>query len=128
MNPQQPHSRQPVSRRDFLRRTGASAVGAVAGGLSAAVGLAAVTSAPAESAVSVGGLRLRRLGRTGLVVSEVALGGGSLNEGRLDLLRAALDAGINLWDTAPGYGEGASEEAIGRLLTTRGGRDRVILM
>jgi aryl-alcohol dehydrogenase-like predicted oxidoreductase len=70
-----------------------------------------------------------RLGRTGLEVSRIALGGfpfGGVNhargwdpftpEGRVTAIatiRAALDAGINYIDTAPGYGDGNSEAIIG---------------
>jgi len=110
-------SEHPVSRRDFLRRTGAGAMSAVTGSLSVAAAEASVAR-PA----------LRRLGRTNLSVSEIALGGGSLNLSRVDILHAALDSGITLWDTAPGYGEGASEDAIGRVLAERSARGRIVLM
>jgi aryl-alcohol dehydrogenase-like predicted oxidoreductase len=68
----------------------------------------------------------RAYGRTGLVVSAVGLGAGQLGDERLDeagaaaLLHAAVDAGITLIDTAPGYG--ASEHRIGRHLGARRGR------
>ena len=69
-------------------------------------------------------MRTRRLGRTGLEVSELAFGGGwvggILIHARENVRRAALagafDAGINLIDTAPSYGGGESEAALGRLL------------
>jgi aryl-alcohol dehydrogenase-like predicted oxidoreductase len=66
----------------------------------------------------------RALGETGLVVSPVGLGCGPLGEDRVDegaaerLVRAALDAGVTLFDTARSYG--SSEARLGRLL----GRDR----
>jgi aryl-alcohol dehydrogenase-like predicted oxidoreductase len=62
---------------------------------------------------------------TELVVSRVALGTwamGGLNWGGTDekasiaTIRAALDQGINLIDTAPAYGYGVSEEIIGKAL------------
>jgi aryl-alcohol dehydrogenase-like predicted oxidoreductase len=66
----------------------------------------------------------RTLGRTGLAVSEVVFGGGWVGGLLIDAdeatkrraIRRALDAGINWIDTAAMYGEGRSEEAIGRLL------------
>lgn len=66
----------------------------------------------------------RRLGRTGLSVSVLTFGcgavGGLMTRGApADQERAvarALDAGINHFDTAPGYGDGASEENLGRVL------------
>jgi aryl-alcohol dehydrogenase-like predicted oxidoreductase len=71
---------------------------------------------------------------TTLVVSRVALGTwamGGLNWGGTDegesiaTIRAALDQGINLIDTAPAYGFGVSEEIIGKAL--KGVRSAVIV-
>ncbi len=69
-------------------------------------------------------MKLRRFGRTDLQVSELAFGGGrsggiliNANEKtRRAAVRRALDLGVNWFDTAPQYGEGKSEEALGRLL------------
>ena len=69
-------------------------------------------------------LRRRRLGRTGLEVSELAFGGGWVGgvlihrdeDTRRAALARALEAGINLIDTAPSYGDGESERTLGRLL------------
>ena len=66
----------------------------------------------------------RRLGRTGLSVSALTFGcgavGGLMTRGApADQERAvarALDAGINHFDTAPAYGNGASEQNLGRVL------------
>ena len=66
----------------------------------------------------------RRLGRTGLPVSALTFGcgavGGLMTRGApADQERAvarALDAGINHFDTAPAYGNGASEQNLGRVL------------
>jgi D-threo-aldose 1-dehydrogenase len=69
-------------------------------------------------------LKTRRLGRTGLQVSELAFGAGFVG-GILILadentkrraLRRAFDAGVNWIDTAPLYGQGRSEQALGALL------------
>src|ERR1700677_4666991 len=69
-------------------------------------------------------VKLRRLGRTGLTVSEIGFGcgptGGLLIRGtpaeRREALACALDLGINYFDTAPGYGTGASESNLGETL------------
>lgn len=69
-------------------------------------------------------MKTRRLGRTGLEVSELAFGGGWVggilihqnDEIRRAALSRSVAAGINLIDTAPSYGEGRSESALGRLL------------
>ena len=66
----------------------------------------------------------RTLGRTGLSVSVLTFGcgavGGLMTRGApADQERAvarALEAGINHFDTAPLYGDGASEQNLGRVL------------
>ena len=69
-------------------------------------------------------MRYRTLGRTGLEVSEIGLGGavfagtshGPFNEGdAIAAIRGALEAGINYIDTSRHYGP--SEEIIGKALT-----------
>lgn len=70
----------------------------------------------------------RALGRGGLIVSALGFGcgsiGGLLVRGEPDEQRVAiadaLDAGITYFDTAPSYGEGRSEEALGRTLRELG--------
>lgn len=70
-----------------------------------------------------------------LPVSRVALGcmsivasetyGGIGPDQAIDTVRAAIDHGITLLDTAPAYGDGESEELVGRAI--EGKRGRVIL-
>lgn len=68
----------------------------------------------------------RKLGRTGLSVSVLTFGcgavGGLMTRGEpADQERAvarALEAGINHFDTAPAYGNGASEQNLGRVLAS----------
>ncbi len=69
----------------------------------------------------------RRLGKTGLAVSEVGFGawaiGGSWGETdddeSLAAMHAAVDAGVTFFDTADVYGDGRSERLLGRLLRER---------
>lgn len=76
-----------------------------------------------------------KLGRTGLEISQLALGAGPVsglmtgdNEQRqFAVLERAVERGINWIDTAPGYGQGRSEENLGRALATLQARDRVYL-
>lgn len=76
-------------------------------------------------------MQTRRLGASGLRVSEVGLGcnnfGGRLDEARTRaVVDAALDAGINFFDTADSYGnKGGSETLLGKLLGKR--RPEVVL-
>ncbi|HEY4179429.1 MAG TPA: aldo/keto reductase [Kofleriaceae bacterium] len=73
---------------------------------------------------------MRTLGTTGVKVSRVALGtmsfGGDADEGTAaQIWKLALDAGINLIDTADVYNEGRSEQIVGRLM--KGDRDRLVI-
>lgn len=67
-------------------------------------------------------MEYRRLGRSGLEVSEIALGSwltfGSSVDRRAtrELVQRAFDAGVNLFDTADVYASGAGEEALGHAL------------
>ena len=45
-----------------------------------------------------------------------------------EMVKAALDAGINLFDTAEGYGLGLAEELLGRALEELGCRDKTIIV
>lgn len=81
-------------------------------------------------------MRTRRLGSTGLEVSEVAFGAWQLGNddswGGMDdktahsLVNEALDHGINLFDTAPNYADTKSERLLGEIL--RGKREDVVLV
>lgn len=77
----------------------------------------------------------RQLGRTGLQVSALGYGCGAIGglmvkgdpaEQRRAVARA-LEAGITYFDTAPAYGQGRSEENIGRCLTELRAWDQVVL-
>lgn len=72
----------------------------------------------------------RSLGRTGFVATQ--LGIGDLADRNVPIedcvatVKRALDAGLNVIDTAPGYEDGYSEEIVGRALEGR--RDQVFLI
>jgi predicted aldo/keto reductase-like oxidoreductase len=104
-----------IDRREFLRR------GALAG---ASVGLLPLTGGAALAAEEPHVRRLRRLGRTGLSISDIGFGSSRL-DGDVALVQHALGRGINYFDTAESYQGGSSEETIGRALA--GHRERVIL-
>ena len=75
-------------------------------------------------------MRTRLLGEGGPEVSIVGLGTNNFGrrcdyEQTLAVIDAALDAGVTLFDTADVYGQGLSEEYIGRALEGR--RDRVLI-
>ncbi|GIJ31561.1 aldo/keto reductase [Micromonospora sediminimaris] len=77
-------------------------------------------------------MQYRTLGRTGVQVSSLVLGamnfgkiGNTTQEEATAIVDAALDAGINLIDTADVYSGGQSEEMIGKAIAGR--RDDVVL-
>jgi aryl-alcohol dehydrogenase-like predicted oxidoreductase len=70
----------------------------------------------------------RKLGRTGLEVSEVGYGAwgiagdawlGAKDEESLKALNRAVDLGLNFIDTALAYGEGHSERLVGKIVDER---------
>lgn len=74
----------------------------------------------------------RRLGGSGLRVGRLALGTMTWGRGTdeheaADQLKAFLDAGGNLLDTAAGYGDGEAERMVGGLLRSTADRDRMVL-
>jgi len=82
------------------------------------------------------GIKFANIADTGLTVSRVGLGtwaiggwmwGGTDEEESVKTIRAAVDRGVNLIDTAPAYGFGRSEEIVGRAIAERQLRSRVVI-
>ena len=80
-------------------------------------------------------MKYRHLGSTNLLVSEIGFGawgisglgyGSTDDKESIRTLHKALDLGINLIDTADSYGNGHSEDLIGRVLKERGDKDTII--
>lgn len=77
----------------------------------------------------------RALGRTGRRVSLLGYGAGAVGglmvrgtpAEQTRAVARALDAGISYFDTAPGYGDGRSEENLGRALGELGAWGRVVV-
>jgi aryl-alcohol dehydrogenase-like predicted oxidoreductase len=85
-------------------------------------------------------MRYRKLGSTGLDVSHLCLGCMSFGvpdrgthawtldeEASRPLIRAAVEAGINFFDTANMYSDGTSEEFVGRALAEYTRREEVVI-
>jgi uncharacterized protein len=104
------------SRREFLGAAGAL----IAGG-----------SGMTTQANAAGGIPRRPLGKTGLEVSILGLGGFHLGSAKdadeaKRIVDMAIDAGINFFDNAWEYHDGQSEEWLGQAL--KGKREGVVLM
>jgi aryl-alcohol dehydrogenase-like predicted oxidoreductase len=76
----------------------------------------------------------RRLGRTGLEVSEIGYGAwgiggsqwlGAEDRESLEALHRAVDLGVSFFDTALAYGAGHSEQLVGRLVAER--EERIVV-
>ena len=106
-----------LGRREFLQR------GAFAG-----LGMSVLPLRASAQPAGGGGTRVQRyatLGRTSMRVSDISFGASRLGAGEGNLVRHALDRGVNYFDTADSYRGGDSETTIGDVL--RGKRDRVYI-
>src|ERR1041385_4775880 len=74
-------------------------------------------------------MNYRRLGRTGYEVSEVGYGAwgiggkqwlGGTDDESVQALHRAIELGVNLIDTALAYGDGHSEQLVGRVVLNAG--------
>jgi len=111
-----------LNRRAFLKTAGATALGAALG---------ATGGDFARAAERAGDIPLRTLGRTGLKVTMIGLGGyhagfPDKEEDSIAVIHRALDLGINFFDNADCYQEGRAEERMGKALEGR--RDKIYLM
>lgn len=80
-------------------------------------------------------MKYRKLGSTDFEISEIAMGCWALGGGytwgaqeekdSLETVRAAIDLGVNLFDTAEFYSDGYSEQVLGKALV--GVRDKVLI-
>jgi aryl-alcohol dehydrogenase-like predicted oxidoreductase len=115
-------------RREFLK-------GALTVAGTAALPLATTARARASTAEAPtegewrnrqAGMKYRRLGRTGFMVSEIVFGGDPVAPDNHRHVELAVERGVNYLDTAPAYGGGKSEAGYGAVLPIIG-RDRVFL-
>jgi len=109
-------ARKSMDRRDFIK---ASAAGLAGVGTTLAVGPAAAATGPASSSLTAKVKSYRTLGRTGFKASDIGIG--TSQTFSTEVLKAALDAGVNYFDTSEGYGRGQAETSIGEAIK---GRDR----
>ena len=85
-------------------------------------------------------MRYTKFGQTGMDVSVICLGCMSFGDPQRgnhewslpeaesrEIIKAALDAGINFFDTANVYSAGSSEEIVGRALAEMADRDEIVL-
>ncbi len=108
-----------IGRREFVK-------GALAG-------LALATDVLAGQKDDGSGLPKRPLGRTGEMVSIIALGGWDIGnikdqDEAVSIMHEAIDQGLTFFDNSWDYHDGGSERVMGKALSSAGRRDKVFLM
>lgn len=97
------------SRRDFVKTVGLA-------GLAVGTGTVGAIAAPEKPGAPAGATTMpkRKLGKTGVDVPILNLGGMFDTINNQLLLKQAMKWGVTYWDTAESYGNGLSEEGFGR--------------
>jgi len=109
-----------VGRREFLKGSLAVAAG-VAGTTARKAGATPADAAsPPEWRNKQAGMKYRRLGRTGFMVSEIVFGGDPVRPDNRRHVEMAFERGLNYFDSAPAYGQGKSEEGYSEALRAVG--------
>ena len=111
------------NRRDILKWGSAAGI---AGGILSSNALASVPKASKTPKTLPEVKKYKTLGRTGLKISDISFGSSQLRSGQEDLVRHAMDRGINYLDSAHSYSRGQSETVIGNAI--KGKRDQVYLV
>ncbi len=99
-----------LTRRDFVKAVGLAGLAVAGGGVAEAIAAPEAPAAAAKSAT----VPKRPLGKTGVEVSSLCLGGMFDTINNQLLLKQALKWGVTYWDTAESYGNSLSEEGFGR--------------
>jgi aryl-alcohol dehydrogenase-like predicted oxidoreductase len=73
------------------------------------------------------GMAYRRLGNTGLMISEVVNGGDPVRIGNLRTTEIAMERGLNYLDMAPAYGRGECETSYGKIIDNSAKREKVFM-
>jgi aryl-alcohol dehydrogenase-like predicted oxidoreductase len=73
------------------------------------------------------GMAYRRLGNTGLMISEVVNGGDPVRLNNLRTTEIAMERGLNYLDMAPAYGRGECEISYGKIIDNSAKREKVFM-
>jgi predicted aldo/keto reductase-like oxidoreductase len=114
-----------LTRREFVKTVGLA--GLVAAGAGTAGALAAAE--PPAAAAKAAAMPKRKLGKTGVEVPILNLGGMFDTLNNQLLLKQARKWGVTYWDTAESYGGNLSEEGMGRFFARNpGARQEIFLV
>jgi predicted aldo/keto reductase-like oxidoreductase len=114
-----------LTRRDFVKTVGIAGLAAAATGVPGALAAPEPPAGPAKAAA----MPKRKLGKTGVDVPILALGGMFDTINNQLLLKQALKWGVTYWDTAESYGNSLSEAGFGRFFSRNpGARQEIFLV
>ena len=111
------------NRRDILKW---GSVAGITGGILSTNAIASVPKASTKPMTLPEVKKFKTLGRTGLDISDISFGSSRLRSGQENLVKHAMDRGINYFDSAHSYSRGQSETVIGNAI--KGKRDQVYLV
>jgi predicted aldo/keto reductase-like oxidoreductase len=115
-------TREGLTRRDFIRTVGLGGIAATG------IEIDRAMAAPAPGEAQAQTVPKRKLGKTGVEVSILCLGGMFDTINNQLLLKQAYNWGVTYWDTAEGYGNGKSEEGFGRFFNRNPGARKDIFL
>jgi uncharacterized protein len=113
-----------LTRRDFVKTVGLAGLAVAGGGVTGALAAPEPPAGASEAAT----VPKRRLGKTGVEVSILGLGGGIDTINNQLILRQAMKWGVRYWDTAESYRNGLSEEGMGRFFGRNPGARREVFL
>jgi len=113
------------TRRDFVKTVGLAGLATAATGVSGAI----AAPKPPAGAAKASATPKRMLGKTGVEVSILNLGGMFDTINNQLLLKQAVKWGVTMWDTSESYGNNLSEAGFGRFFSRNpGARKEVFLV
>lgn len=105
------HRQEGLTRRSFMKTVG------LGGAAVTSLEVTRALAAPEQPETKAASVPIRKLGRTGVEVSILSLGGMFDTINNQLLLKQAYNWGVRHWDTAEAYGNGLSEEGFGRFFS-----------
>ncbi len=114
-----------MDRRIFIRNVGWGVAAAATGGIAGCTQQSEEQAQTPTEKESPGIVQYNEIGGTGLRMSDISMGCGSLDN--VYVVEKALDMGINYFDTAPDYGNGNSESTLGKVFAESSKRQKAIV-
>jgi hypothetical protein len=113
-----------LTRREFMKTVGLAGLAVAGTGVTGAI----AAPEPPAGAAPAGTTPKRKLGKTGVEVPILSLGGMFDTINNQLLLKQAMKWGVTYWDTAESYGNSLSEEGMGRFFARNPGARKEIFL